>query len=368
MAYGGAELWDLTFLDWADVKSVQHLNAGEEFEAIAIAHHPLGGEYYMTAEDYNNSGQSAIPYRPWGANIDDLEDYPVDTTSQEQQPEQVSEPEPQLAVEPSPAQAPEPTPPAPQITYSDLPTPLNFVTNKAPTNVYDLDMDTFAKITAVKELAEGTPFKAVSKAEVVEGSETTTYYVDAQSQSVNNDDLTPASDDSVDQAQTTVTEPPAPDDNANQEQTTVIDQLVSENERSAPTETTEPDLNKIFNYKDFPDGRKLFLAVGKTNIDDLNPVNPKSQETLVDNDPMWIQGAFTDPKTGINYYRSDKSVANGDWYAIPINAVTHDNDVDHLSSSAIDMSKKQKMLNRVGSFAGTPVGLIRDIYFKTKRG
>ena len=51
MANSGAELWDLTFLDWADVKSVQHLNAGDEFDAVAIAHHPLGGEYYMTATE-----------------------------------------------------------------------------------------------------------------------------------------------------------------------------------------------------------------------------------------------------------------------------------------------------------------------------
>ena len=64
MANGGAELWDLTFQTWADVKSVQHLNAGDEFDAVAIAHHPLGGEYYMTAEDYNNNGQSDVPFKP----------------------------------------------------------------------------------------------------------------------------------------------------------------------------------------------------------------------------------------------------------------------------------------------------------------
>ena len=61
-------------------------------------------------------------------------------------------------------------------------------------------MDTFAKITAVKELAEGAPFEAVSKTEVVDGSETTNYYVDDQNQSINSDDLTPAPDDSADQS------------------------------------------------------------------------------------------------------------------------------------------------------------------------
>ena len=106
-------------------------------------------------------------------------------------------------MEPAPAQESEPTPPAPQISYSDLPAPLDFVANKAPTNVYDLDMDTFAKITAVKELAEGTPFEAVSKAEVVDGSEVTIYYVDDQNQSIDSADLSPASDDNA-----------SPDDNA----------------------------------------------------------------------------------------------------------------------------------------------------------
>ena len=146
----------------------------------------------------------------------------------------------------------------------------------------------------------------------------------------------------------------------------MTDQPVSENKGSVPLNATRPDLNKEFNYKDFPDGKKLFHAVGITYINDLNPINPKPQETLPDKEPIWIQGAFED--NGVNYYRSDKSVENDDWYAIPINAVTHDNEKGHLSSSVIDMSKKQKMLNRAENIAGTPFGLIKDIYFKTKKG
>ena len=284
---------------------------------------------------------------------------PEQTQTEQTQTEQIAEfaPEvtpPQESVsEPEQAQVSEPTPP---VAYSELPTPLNFVTNKAPTSVYDLDMDTFANITAVKELAEGTPFTAVSKAEVVNASETMTYYVDAQSLSINSDDLSPAPEESANSSVS---------DSASQDESAALDDNTNE---KAPEYAAQPDLNKIFNYKDFPDGPKLFSAVGTTHIDDLNPVNPKPEETLLDNDPIWIQGAFTDPKSGINYYRSDKSVANGDWYAIPINAVTHDNETDHLSSQVIDMSKKQKMLNRVGAIAGTPVGLIRDIYFKSKKG
>jgi hypothetical protein len=415
MANGGIELWDLTFRAWADVKSVQHLNAGDEFDAVAIAHHPLGGEYYMNAEDYNNFGQSNdIPYRPWGANVDDLEDYPVEISTANAEPEatatpevtptpdiepvstpevtadqelvskpeaehveepetnpqpatepsqeQMSEPESnaQPATEPSPAETSEPalseaaasesTPPEPQITYSDLPTPLNFVTNKAPTNVYDLDMETFAKITAVKELAEGTPFKAVSKAQVVDGSETTYYYLNDQSQSVNSDDLTP-----------------------------VRDKSIAEKIR-AKLASLDPDilvklLNKKFNYHDFPDGPKHFHGVGTTDIDDLNPVNPKPQDTLFSGWGIWIQGTF-EGLNGEHYYRSVKSVQRGDWYAIPTSpdVVTHDNEVDHLSSQTISMSNeeklnyKQQVLAGIGTTAGLLKWLYLKAYFKTKRG
>jgi len=331
MANGGVELWDLTFQTWADVKSVKHLNAGDEFDAVAIAHHPLCCEYYMTAISYNNSGQSDVPFEPWGANVDDLEDYPVEVPT--------PAPEPQPATEPSQASAPEPSPPAPQITYSELATLLKFVTNKAPTNVYDLDMDTFTKITAVREVPEGAPFVAVSKAQVVDGSETT-YYVDDQSQSINSADLSPAPDDSAGE--------------------------------KVPVKVTPPDPYKNFNYKDFPDGPKLFHGVGTAYIDDLNPINPKPQETLLDKQPIWLNGTFED--NGESHYRSVKSIENGDWYAIPTSTVAHDNEVDHLSSQTISMSNgeklnyKQKVLARIGTTAGLLKWLYLKAYFKTKRG
>jgi hypothetical protein len=450
MANGGAELWDLTFRAWEDVKSVQHLNAGDEFDAVAVAHHPLGGKYYMNAEDYNNSGQSSdVPYKPWGANVDDLEDYPEEvqtsnlepqlatestptsevtsspdqepistpeaTTATEQVQESISEQEEnvvepeidsQPATEPSqeqasehetdiqqeeessqadvsePAQsettASEPTPPSPQITYSELGTQLDLVTNKAPTNVYALDTETFAKITAVKELAEGTPFNAISEATVIDGDETTYYYVDDQGQAVREDDLQEApapqeqtisqeqidtSDDDPQPATKTDLEP-EPDPRATQKP-------LGENEGPVMMDVLPPKSSTtkwMKSYKDY-DHILIFTVKGTHEVEDIE--GKLTKQTLPDKMPINIVGHFE--KDGQEYYLSEKCAYPKDeggnplprvWLGILPEYLTSDSDVDNLSSHTIAMSNKEKVLAGTGALRG----LLTRIYMKPKRG
>jgi hypothetical protein len=420
MANGGVELWDLTFRAWADVKSVEHLNAGDEFDAVAIAHHPLGGKYYVTAIDYNNSGQSDIPYRPQGANVDDLEDYPEEVSAPVTEPQPAAEPAPtsevtsapdseehvaEPEIDPQPATEPsvedtsevassettasEPTPPAPQITYSELGTPLDLVTNKAPTNVYALDTETFAKITSVKELAEGTPFKAVSEATVIDGSETTYYYVDDQSQAVKKDDLqeVPAHQEQTipqEQIDSSESDPlPAPETDLEPEPDPRATQKpLGENEGPVMMDVLPPKSNPnkwMKSYEDFDEPFKM-TPNGTYEIEDLQDPNHKEVLRQFTNDkPNVVNIVGHLYKDGQEYYLSEKCAhpVDAEGKLLPLDESGKqprvwlgilpdylEDDVDDLSNQAIELKTKEKVI----AAAGTINGIVHRAFFKTKKG
>lgn len=100
----GVSLWDLNAKTWADFKAVKTFKKGEEFIAVGVAQHPLGGSYYMTASSFGKADETGVPAYNRGVNEKDLVEVPP---------------------EPAPSPTPQPTPatPTPEPTPTPTPTP-----------------------------------------------------------------------------------------------------------------------------------------------------------------------------------------------------------------------------------------------------
>lgn len=85
---GGAELWDLSFANYGDAKSVKHFNKGDKIDISAIATHPTGSKYYLTEYSFTKNILN-------GVNVKDVADYTAPAPT------------------PTPEPTPEPTTPAP---------------------------------------------------------------------------------------------------------------------------------------------------------------------------------------------------------------------------------------------------------------
>lgn len=66
-----ANLWDFNFTDWSKAKSIKVYGKDELVDVVAIAKNALGGEYYMTANSYDEGRIRQTN----GFNIKDCKDY-----------------------------------------------------------------------------------------------------------------------------------------------------------------------------------------------------------------------------------------------------------------------------------------------------
>lgn len=69
-------LWDFNYAKHIEMKPVGFVkkDTPEPINIVAIAKHPTGSEYYMTAFSYDNSGAAPIPFKTTGFNKIDLEE------------------------------------------------------------------------------------------------------------------------------------------------------------------------------------------------------------------------------------------------------------------------------------------------------
>lgn len=98
-------LWGLNALKWADFKPVGSFKKGDKFEAIGIAHHILGGKYYMRSSDFGQAEVSGKAVFNVGVNLVDADPYVPPADKPAAAPAQA----PAAA---APAQAPQPVKPA----------------------------------------------------------------------------------------------------------------------------------------------------------------------------------------------------------------------------------------------------------------
>lgn len=288
---GGAELWDLGFNDWADAKSMKHFDEGTVIADVsAVAHHPLGGSYYVTEYSYARGIHAGI-------NLVDCEDV---TTPQ---------PTPTPAPEPTPAPAPTPAP-EPAFPAELLAAPLDLVTKKDPTNVWDLHFAHYPDAKADTLLPLGTPFKAVAKYTHPLGS---VYFLDQAAydsktlQGINTVDLGPAPA----AAATITAAAPAPAPEAK------IVQGPTEDHIAVKVLPGNPDAWKA-TFKTNSAGD--YIANADTKVYDLADTAADPQQ-LVKNQRVKVAGDFTGPD-GIKYYRTVKSVEAGIFRGIPTVALS----------------------------------------------
>lgn len=97
-----ANLWDLTFTNPDNAISVKQFKTGDVIDNIvAIAHHPIGMDYYMTEYSYSNGIKN-------GFNVVDCEDIIVEEPKEEPKEEPI--------ITPIPTPTPEHKPEEPEIT------------------------------------------------------------------------------------------------------------------------------------------------------------------------------------------------------------------------------------------------------------
>ena len=95
-------LWNLDFNTYSQAKSVKQFKEGDAIDNIvAIVHHPIGSDYYLTEYSYKNNVMN-------GFNTKDCDDI----VNEEPKEEPISEPTP----EPIPEPTPTPEPDEPEIT------------------------------------------------------------------------------------------------------------------------------------------------------------------------------------------------------------------------------------------------------------
>ena len=113
-----SQLWDLTFSNWADAKSVKPLPKGTQIEASATVDHPLGGRYLISEYSFSKGIFN-------GVNVADVVEYrepakPVQPTPVEPEKPAVSTPEvPQEEPEKQPPVVVEQTPNPSEPTKDD---------------------------------------------------------------------------------------------------------------------------------------------------------------------------------------------------------------------------------------------------------
>lgn len=196
-------------------------------------------------------------------------------------------------------------------TYTRLESPMDLVTNKQPTNVYNLDPASWGALNAsvVKSLNKDSPFRAVGKAtHPLGGVYFMTEYSFAQAETtgapthnwgVNTVDLSPAPAAAVETPDVVVAPPVEPPP-----------LVVSETQIPVTVVPTDPNKWKAEIDKSYAGS---YTALQSLHISSLT--NPADQVQLVKSQPVAIAGAVK--KDGILSLVTQKSIDNGTFYAIP---------------------------------------------------
>lgn len=255
---------------------------------------------------------------------------------------------------PAPTPAPEPpaappAPPAPEkpqnITYTKLDPALELVTNKQPTNWWQLNFKDDAHATPAAQLAVGTPFHAYGKAQRTDGDKPC-YYMTAEDFGQADTTGIPNNNNGINTVDLTL---PAP---AVQPQLEVHDNSGAPTPPAAPADDNHVPVNVV---PTAPDAWKTSFKVNSAGdytanadvvIHDLDGEGPSEQ--LIRGQTVHVGGEFT--KAGIEYYRTKKKVEENKWYGIPKLSLTEqsldaDDDIFNLD---IAESMKAEL---------TPIGL-----------
>lgn len=248
-----------------------------------------------------------------------------------------------------PAPAPVLAPPAPSkpanTIYTKLDPALELVTNKQPTNWWQLNFKDDAHATPAAQLAVGTPFHAYGKAQRTDGDKPC-YYMTAEDFGQADTTGIPNNNNGINTVDLTL---PAP---AVQPQLEVHDNSGAPTPPAAPADDNHVPVNVV---PTAPDAWKTSFKVNSAGdytanadvvIHDLDGEGPSEQ--LIRGQTVHVGGEFT--KAGIEYYRTKKKVEENKWYGIPKLSLTEqsldaDDDIFNLD---IAESMKAEL---------TPIGL-----------
>lgn len=68
-----AAIWAMTFTEWKNAQQIGTVQLNEDFKAVGIAKHPLGGEYYMRKGDFGDAATNGgFPTANQGVNVVDM--------------------------------------------------------------------------------------------------------------------------------------------------------------------------------------------------------------------------------------------------------------------------------------------------------
>lgn len=308
--------WFTDFKSWGAVKAHSPAGRGTRFAAVGIYQHPLGGEYYMNAVDFDNADQDGTPLNWLGFNTVDMEPYTAPAPTPPPAPAAAA---PVVTVVPAPAAPAKPA----DTVYTKLEQPLDLVTNKAPTNKWDLGFDNDTQATSVEQLAEGAEFKAYGKAQRTDDDRPCYFMSEADfgqadvtgiptyNAGINTVDLSPKpaapAAPVVDTAPTEVAQPtPAP--------ATPVTPAPADDSTTVPVTIVNNPKAYQRSFKPFL-GAVEYVALASTKVYDVENPNGEPQQ-LVKEGIYKIAGPFTTPD-GIPSYRTITSVKNGTWFAIP---------------------------------------------------
>lgn len=290
----------------------------------------------------------------------------------------------QLAPAPAPAPAPSipevpapaPAPAAPNITYTKLATPLDLVTNKQPTNWWELGFKDDAHATAAAQLSQGTPFLAYGMAQRNDGDRPAYYMIQEDfgnadttgtpnnNNGVNTVDLspapTPAPAPAADPAPAAETPAPAP--------AAPAAPAASDSESVPVTVSTWQS-----SYKAFLSPQQ-YMANTSVKVEDL--AEEHDDVELLKGQNVSVAGIFD--KDGVRYFRTAKSVQSGVWYGVPVTALTRigtagdDDEIDKIMDDIKkDGSAVEKTLSThdkaVASVASAE-GFIERLFHRNKKG
>jgi len=274
------KLWNLNLTSWSAMTAnpIAASKGGTVVTVKAIAHHKLGGAYYMPD-----------PGKPEGYNMVDCEDY----------------------TPPAP-EAPKPAAPAKpaNVVFTKLDSPLKLATNKQPTNVWDLNFKDDAHAASNRAVDKGTVFIAYGKAQRTDldkpayfmsqedFGDADTSGVPAKYEGINTVDLSP------------VAAPAAPAPAASDGET-------------VPVKVVPADPNKWQQSYTKNLGAVAYVANTNAVIDDLSGTG--APEQLIKGQKVNVVGTFE--KDGQKYYRTAKSAADGLWYGLPVDVLTKESEL-----------------------------------------
>lgn len=115
-----SHIWSLNARKWSEFKSVRPIRKGDLLDVVGIAHHPLGGRYYMSSAWFGAADTTGRPAYVVGVNIEDTAPFtpasiPTPPAAPKPIPAPLPTPVPVPDPEPSPSTDPAAPAPAPPV-------------------------------------------------------------------------------------------------------------------------------------------------------------------------------------------------------------------------------------------------------------